>query len=181
MSEVQALVADSPGGSPRRAVSGLESSRLAMLIAVLERRVGLHLSPRDVYASTVGGASLRGPAADLAIAVALVSATLNVVAPIEAVAIGEVGLAGELRRVPSLAQRLSEAARLGYTTAIVPSAATRGTVTLPQLPGMTVIEQPDLWSALRALRLVGPETGVSQSRRDAAVASNAPTTLHALH
>jgi DNA repair protein RadA/Sms len=182
MSEVQALVSDSPGGSPRRAVSGIESSRLAMLIAVLERRVGLTLSPRDIYASTVGGAALRGPAADLAVAIALTSAALDVVAPIDAVAIGEVGLAGELRRVPSLAQRLAEAARLGYTTAIVPAdGGNRGAVPLPQIPGLTVMEQPDLWSALRALRLVSPDAARRSSGRAEAVPARAPTTIHALH
>lgn len=181
MAEVQALVADSPPGSPRRAVSGLESSRLAMLIAVLERRVGLSLTQRDVYASTVGGASLRGPSADLAVAVALTSAALNVVAPVSAVAIGEVGLAGELRRVPSLAQRLAEAARLGYQTAIVPSHGGTGAVPLPTIPGLTVIEKPDLWSALRALRLISHDTGFSPERGERAVARNAPTVIHALH
>jgi DNA repair protein RadA/Sms len=158
MSEVQALVADSPPGSPRRAVSGIESSRLAMLIAVLERRVGLGLAHRDIYVSTVGGATLRGPAADLAVAVSLTSAALHLVPPIDAVAIGEVGLAGELRRVPSLAQRLAEAARLGYARAIVPAYDSPGAVPLPEIPGLTVVERPDIWSALKALGMVGAGT-----------------------
>lgn len=176
MSEVQALVAESPGGAPRRAVSGIEASRLAMLIAVLERRVGLSLSPRDVYASTVGGAALRGPAADLPIAIALASAALNVVVPGEVVAIGEVGLAGELRRVPSVAQRLAEAARLGYTTALVPAGPAAAPT--PRVPGLRVVEQPDLRSALEALGLVnrgGPMEGRSRHVADAAIGP------HALH
>jgi DNA repair protein RadA/Sms len=182
MSEVQALVAGSPAASPRRAVSGIESSRLAMLVAVLERRIGLDLRSSDVYASTVGGAALRGPAADLAIAIALTSAALDVIAPIDAVAIGEVGLAGELRRVPSLAQRLSEAARLGYTTAIVPSAAGNGgVVPLPSIPGLTVVEKPSLWSALRALRLVKAEHAPGAPARGMSVAAASPTIIHALH
>jgi DNA repair protein RadA/Sms len=165
MSEVQALVAAGPPGSPRRAVSGIESSRLAMLLAVLERRVGLSLAHHDVYASTVGGASLRGPAADLAVAVALTSSALDTVPPVDAVAIGEVGLAGELRRVPSLAQRLAEAARLGYSTAIVPAQSGDAVVPLPRIDGLTVLERPDLGSALHALGLVSTGQSASGGRR----------------
>jgi DNA repair protein RadA/Sms len=182
MSEVQALAVGTAAASPRRAVSGIESSRLAMLIAVLERRIGLDLGHSEVYASTVGGASLRGPAGDLAIAVALTSAALNVVMPHDVVAIGEVGLAGELRRVPSLAQRLAEAARLGYSTAIVPSTPRlAGAVPLPSIPGLGVIEQPTLWSALRALRLVRSEHAPDAPGRGMTKVCDPPTIIHALH
>jgi DNA repair protein RadA/Sms len=158
VSEVQALVADSPLGSPRRAVSGLDSSRLAMLLAVLERRVGLALARHDVYASTVGGVGLRGPSSDLAIAMALTSAALNAPLPADVIALGEVGLASELRRVPATAQRLTEAARLGFTTAIVPEHSAPGADRLPAIPGLDIVERGDLWSALRAVRLVGADT-----------------------
>ena len=120
LAEVQALVADSLGGPPRRAVSGLDSARVAMLLAVVQRRVGIRLSNMDVYASTVGGASLRTHAADLPLALAIASAQSGAPLGRGLVAFGEVGLAGELRRVPHTKQRLAEAARLGCRFAIVP-------------------------------------------------------------
>ncbi|MEP6666552.1 MAG: magnesium chelatase domain-containing protein, partial [Nocardioidaceae bacterium] len=103
----------------------------------------------------VGGASLRGPAVDLAIAVAVASASSNVPVPKGTVAIGEVGLAGELRRVPSISQRLNEAARLGFTHAIVPSNGAAAPAALPRIQGMTLVECPNLHAALMALKLVG--------------------------
>jgi DNA repair protein RadA/Sms len=165
VSEVQALVAESFLASPRRAVSGLDSARLAMLLAVLERRVGLSLARHDVYTSTVGGVALRGPSADLAIAFALTSGAMKRAVPAGVVALGEVGLAGELRRVPSVAQQLGEAARLGFTTAVVPEHSGPGAAPLPKIDGLRVVERPDLWSALAAVRLVGA---------DAPTPSNAP-------
>jgi DNA repair protein RadA/Sms len=155
VSEVQALVAESSLAAPRRAVSGLDSARLAMLLAVLERRVGLSLARHDVYTSTVGGVALRGPAADLAIACALTSGARKRAVPPGVVALGEVGLAGELRRVPSLAQQLGEAARLGFTTAVVPEHSGAGAAALPAIEGLTVIERPDLRSALAEVDLLG--------------------------
>jgi DNA repair protein RadA/Sms len=107
-----------------------------------------------VYAATVGGAALKGPAADLAIAVALAGAALNRVVPAGTVAIGEVGLAGELRRVPSLAQRLAEAARLGFRYAVVPADRGPAATDLPPIDGMQVVECADLDRALRVLRVI---------------------------
>jgi DNA repair protein RadA/Sms len=160
IAEVQSLVTTRDGPHPRRAVSGLDSSRLAMLIAVLHRRLGLDLTARDVYASTVGGASLRGPATDLAVAVALASAAVDRAVPVGTITIGEVGLAGELRRVPNLLQRLSEAARLGFTTAVVPASHAPAPARMAEVPGLTVVECPDLRSALRAASL-GPRRVLS--------------------
>lgn len=154
LAEVQSLVTPSSTSQPRRAVSGLDSSRLAMLLAVLQSRVGIMRGPTDVYAATVGGASLRGPAADLAIAISVASAAVNVALPLGMVAIAEVGLAGELRAVPSLAQRLTEAARLGFTNAVVPASHGCSSAPLPAVDGLTVIECRDLYSALRVLELV---------------------------
>ncbi len=159
IAEVQSLVAHSTSASPRRAVSGLDSARIAMLVAVLERRVDLTLSPHDIYVSTVGGAALRGPAADLAVAISLASAALNLVVPAGTVAFGEVGLAGELRRVPSILQRLSEAARLGFTVAVVPRDQGPAATPLPLIDGLTVVECPDLAAALKVLKLVRVPTG----------------------
>ncbi|MGI8701519.1 MAG: DNA repair protein RadA [Nocardioidaceae bacterium] len=149
LAEVQALVAAS-AGQPRRSVSGLDAARLAMLLAVLQRSVGLQCSTRDVYAATVGGASLRSPAADLAVALALVSADAGVALPRQLVAIGEVGLAGELRRVPGIKQRLAEAARLGFGYAVVPSDRGQAAVPVPEVDGLTVLECADIAAAVRA-------------------------------
>jgi DNA repair protein RadA/Sms len=121
LAELQALVAPTVGQAPRRTMHGLDSGRLAMVLAVLERRAGVPLSNRDVYVSTVGGAKVSEPSADLAAAIAVASASLNVQVAQRFVAIGEVGLAGELRRVPGTDRRLAEAARLGFTEAVVPA------------------------------------------------------------
>ena len=151
LAEVQALVTPSVGTQPRRAVSGIESQRLAMLLAVLERRVGLQVGPLDVYASTVGGAALRGPAGDLATTVAIASAATDIAVPTTTVAIGEVGLAGELRQVPNMGQRLAEAARLGFTQAVVPQDHPRAPGHRRGLHGLQVVECADLSRALGLL------------------------------
>ncbi len=151
LAEVQALVTPSPMSSPRRAVSGIDSQRLAMLLAVLQRRVGVAVQACDVYAATVGGASLRGPSTDLAVTVAVASAAANVPVRDGTVAIGEVGLAGELRPVPDIGQRLAEAARLGFAYAVIPSHQHAPTARLPKIDGMTLIECADLHRALTVL------------------------------
>jgi DNA repair protein RadA/Sms len=119
--EIQSLVAPSPLANPRRTTNGVDSSRLAMILAVLHRHASLRLADQDVYLSTVGGAKVTEPAADLAAALAIVSARTGDALPAGTVAFGEVGLAGDLRPVAGLARRLSEAARLGFTTAVVPA------------------------------------------------------------
>ncbi len=155
LAEVQALVTTSVGATPRRAVSGIDSSRLAMLLAVLDRRVGLQLSRLDIYTSTVGGAALRGPSSDLAAAVAIASAATNTAVPASTVAIGEVGLAGELRQVPNVGQRLAEAARLGFTRAVVPRHHQQTPATRRRFDDMQVIECADLFRTLALLNVVG--------------------------
>ncbi len=120
LAEVQALVAGANIPSPRRAVSGLDSSRVAMLLAVLERRGGLKLHDAEVYTATVGGMKVVEPAADLAVALAVASAKRDVSLPPDMIVLGELGLAGELRRVNGVGRRLAEAARLGFTRALVP-------------------------------------------------------------
>lgn len=124
--EIQALVADSDLPAPRRSVSGLDSNRLALLVAVLANRAGIHFARRDVYLSAVGGVRISEPGADLAICLALASAADNRPLPHDLVAIGEVGLGGELRQVAHTARRLAEASRLGFTRAVVPSSAPEG-------------------------------------------------------
>ena len=118
--ELQALVAGKDIPSPRRAVSGLDNSRVAMLLAVLERRAGVRLHDAEVYAATVGGMRIIEPAADLALAMAITSARRDVALPPDLVVLGEIGLAGEIRRVAGVERRLAEAARLGFTRALVP-------------------------------------------------------------
>lgn len=121
LGEVQALVAQSSLPAPRRAVSGLDSARVAMILAVVQRFAQVQLHDLDVYAATVGGMRITEPAADLALALAVVSARRERALPERTVVLGEVGLAGELRRVTGLQRRLAEAARLGFGTAIVPT------------------------------------------------------------
>jgi DNA repair protein RadA/Sms len=122
--EIQALVAPSPLGTPRRAVVGWDPNRLAMLIAVLEARCGVRLGAHDVYLNVAGGLRLTEPAADLAAAAALISSMSGNPAPDDSVYFGEVSLTGAVRAVSHMDQRLKEAAKLGFTRAVVPQAAT---------------------------------------------------------
>ncbi|MCK7627339.1 DNA repair protein RadA [Streptomyces sp. RS10V-4] len=146
VAEVQALTVDSQIPSPRRTTSGLETSRVSMMLAVLEQRGRISaLGKRDIYSATVGGVKLSEPAADLAVALALASAASDTPLPKNLVAIGEVGLAGEVRRVTGVQRRLSEAARLGFTHALVPADPGK----IPD--GMRVLEVADVGEALTVL------------------------------
>jgi DNA repair protein RadA/Sms len=127
LAEVQTLVAASTLEIPRRVTSGLDSARVGMVMAVLQRRASVLLGKQDIYAATVGGVRLTEPSVDLAIALAMASAAADLSVPGSVVAIGEVGLAGEVRRVPGVARRLAEAERMGFRRAIVPA----GTAGLP--------------------------------------------------
>jgi DNA repair protein RadA/Sms len=122
--EVQALVIDSAMPNPRRVTNGVDGSRVAMLLAVLEKRVGHQFSKKDVYVSTVGGVRLVEPAADLAIAIAMASALLDEPIAHNVVAFGEISLAGEVRPVSAAKQRAAEAARMGFTTRFDASSST---------------------------------------------------------
>ena len=118
--EVQALVAPTAFATPRRAVVGWDSGRLAMILAVLEARCGLSFAARDVYLNVAGGLRIVEPAADLAVAAALISALLDVPVPAATVVFGEIGLGGEVRQVGQGPARLREAEKLGFSDAIVP-------------------------------------------------------------
>ncbi|MBW0114072.1 DNA repair protein RadA [Pseudonocardia abyssalis] len=144
--ELQALVTGKDIPSPRRAVSGLDNSRVAMLLAVLQKRAGVKLHDAEVYAATVGGMRVVEPAADLAMALAIASARTDVALPSDLVVLGELGLAGEVRRVTGLDRRLAEAARLGFTHALVPP----DPGTTPK--GMRITEVHDIESVVRTLR-----------------------------
>ena len=121
IAEVQALIAPSNAPQPRRVTSGLDSARTAMLLGILERRAGIKTSAADCFVATVGGVKLNEPATDLATALAIVSSVTDKPLPANSIALGELGLSGELRPITSLERRLSEAARLGFTSAIVPA------------------------------------------------------------
>jgi DNA repair protein RadA/Sms len=111
------------GVPPRRSSQGFESSRLAMLLAVLDRRAGCSLSAHEVFVSVVGGIRVSDPGADLGMCVALASSLRDLAIDPTITCIGEVGLAGEVRHVAQIERRLSEAARLGFTSAIIPASA----------------------------------------------------------
>lgn len=155
VTEIQALIGASVAGSPRRTVSGLDSARLAMVLAVLQRRTQrMTLHDREVFAATVGGIRVVEPAADLAVALAVASGGLNLALSPGLVAIGEVGLTGEIRRVGAVPRRLAEAARLGFRTALVPLGCGPASVAPAAGPmtsgAMTVIEVGDVRGALQA-------------------------------
>jgi len=147
VAEVQSLIAASKLPSPRRATHGLDSSRVAMIIAVLERRARAPIGSSDAYVATVGGVRLTEPAADLAVAFAIASSVLDRPLPQGAVAFGEVGLAGEIRPVTGIPRRLAEAARLGFRTAFVPSGSI-GSGPVPET--MRVLEFRDVAAAVGA-------------------------------
>ncbi|MGO0576535.1 DNA repair protein RadA [Ornithinimicrobium panacihumi] len=145
VAELQALVSEAAAGSPRRTTSGLDGSRLAMVLAVLAQRGGVPLARHDCYAATVGGVRLSEPAADLALALALTSALGDLALPVGTIAVGEVGLAGDLRPVTGLPRRLAEAARIGFREAVVPTGSlTEG----PAPAGMRVHEVATLAEAV---------------------------------
>jgi DNA repair protein RadA/Sms len=163
LAEVQALIAPSPLERPRRTTSGLDGSRVALVLAVLERHCRINAHMCDVFASTVGGARVHEPASDLALAIAVASANYGVSAGSGLVAMGEIGLAGELRKVRDLPQRLAEAARLGFTVAVVPGDRARSgprNAETRTVDGMRVLEVPDVSSALRLLHLTKERHGL---------------------
>ena len=139
LTEIQALVAPSPLGTPRRTVVGLDSGRLSTILAVLEARCGIPFTGLDVFLNVAGGMRVTEPAADLAVAAALVSAREDVAIPAETVLFGEISLSGALRPVGQTENRLKEAAKLGFSQAIAPSRSK-----LVAVDGMSVREMPDL-------------------------------------
>jgi DNA repair protein RadA/Sms len=143
--EAQALIAENKAPQPRRVAHGFDSKRLALLLGVLHRRAGRSLVEYDVFVGAAGGLTVREPAADLAFALAIASAHEDRPLPNDVVVFGEVGLGGEVRRVPGSERRLIEASRLGFTTAIVPRAQER----VPS--GMKIIETDHLSRAIAAI------------------------------
>ena len=120
VAEIQALVSATSFPSPRRTSNGIDYTRTYLILAILEKRLGLRFSSNDVYLNVIGGLDLSEPAADLAIALALISSLTDTVIPDDLIAIGELGLSGECRGVANVSQRVKEAARLGFTKAVIP-------------------------------------------------------------
>jgi len=160
LAEVQSLVTEAATPNPRRGVSGLDAARVAMLVAVTERSVRRRISDKEVYVATVGGAKLADPACDLAVCLAVASASLGRALHADVLAIGEVALSGDVRRVPFLTQRVAEARRLGYerilvprgTKALLPSAGDRGALDGPRITEVGHLE--DALGMLRHLSVV---------------------------
>ncbi len=146
--EVQALVAPAGYGTPARKASGIDPNRLGLLVAVLARRAGIALGSHDVYANLAGGLSVGEPGLDLPLALALASSLRDLPLAAKSVAIGEVGLLGELRSVAGLERRLREAARLGFESAIVPRPS-RGAAQV-EMPGLRIVEVATLRDAVEA-------------------------------
>ncbi|SER76212.1 DNA repair protein RadA/Sms [Propionibacterium cyclohexanicum] len=164
LSEIQALVAPVPNETPaRRVTNGIDFSRVAMVLAVLQRKAHLPLSRNDVYVSTVGGARITDPSADLAVALAVASAAVERNFPRRVLAMGEVGLAGDLRRVPGLERRVAEADRLGFELALVPANSRDRTASRPKLRNLEVVEVSSVAQALGVLDLRRAERGQAQT------------------
>ena len=152
LAEIQALVGTPVAegrdfGNSRRVTSGLDNPRTAMTLAVLELRANIRLSGRDVYVATVGGMKMNEPSADLAVALAVASAAKGLALPSDLVAIGEVGLAGEIRKVTGAQQRISEAARLGFKRAMVPVGSDL------KIPGIEIMEVGRLEQAIAKVKI----------------------------
>jgi len=147
--EVQALVTTTSYGLPQRTANGIDGKRLALLLAVLEKRVGLRVGTFDVFVNVAGGVRLEEPAADLGIVLAVASSLKNSVIEPHTVTIGEVGLGGEIRAVPQLDKRLNEAARLGFKQAVVPPLFSTKNLQVP--PGLQVVHVDRVDAAMEVL------------------------------
>src|SRR5690349_16114831 len=151
LSEVQALVTHTSSERPRRTTSGVDPARVAMILAVLQQHAGIRLHQHDVFVSSVGGARLTEPRNDLAIALAIVSAHRGQSLGRQVVAVGELGLSGELRRVRDLDVRLAEAGRMGFRSAAVPAEATSTVGQSRLMDGLRVVDVDTIATALRML------------------------------
>ena len=159
--EIQSLATQSVLPAPRRATNGVDYNRVAMLVAVLYRHAGVQLLNKDLYISTIAGASAREPSCDLAICIAMASAARSCAIPRTTAALGEVSLTGEVRPIPRLENRLMEAQRLGFSTILIPS---RERVRHPErVSGLTIRRVGTLSQALRALKIPTGAQGGSGS------------------
>ncbi len=144
--EIQGLTNPTTFGNPRRTPNGIEFNRLLLITAVLTRRAGISLTDQDVFVNVVGGLKISEPAADLAVAVAIASSVKDIPVKADTVLIGEIGLSGELRLASRMGDRLGEAAKLGFKTAIIPRRLRSGGVSWPK--DLNVVEVRSLHLAL---------------------------------
>ncbi|HHL43109.1 MAG TPA: DNA repair protein RadA [Hellea balneolensis] len=153
LTEIQALVAQSAFGTPRRAVVGWDSGRLAMVIAVLEARCGINFAGKDVYLNVAGGLKINDPAADLAVASALISSMLDIPLPSDCVVFGEISLSGDVRNATRTDARLKEAEKLGFQQVIsAPIKQQKGKISPSPLPNLAIKTLPELASRIEALQ-----------------------------
>ena len=149
IAEVQALVSPTTSPSPRRTTNGIDYNHMFLLLAVLEKRLGLRFSACDVYLNVIGGVRIDDPGADAAVALALISSLRDIVIPSDLIAMGEIGLAGEMRTIHGAAQRVGEAARLGFSRIALPQRCIDGR--LPPTDGVELIPQKGIYDALSLL------------------------------
>ncbi len=150
IAEIQALVTPTTFPSPRRASNGTDYNRLCLLLAVLEKRLGLKFSQCDIYLNVVGGLRLDEPSADLAIALALISSINDIPIPENVLAMGEIGLAGELRTITDLQKRINESYRLGFDIIAVPQKSLSEKVKKPE--GVSIIPIEAIYEAITLLK-----------------------------
>ena len=150
IAEIQALVTPTTFPSPRRASNGTDYNRLCLLLAVLEKRLGLKFSQCDIYLNVVGGLRLDEPSADLAIALALISSMNDIPIPENVLAMGEIGLAGELRTITDLQKRINESYRLGFDIIAVPQKSLSEKVKKPE--GVSIIPVEAIYEAITLIK-----------------------------
>ena len=151
ITEIQALTADTSFASPRRTANGFDYSRLYLLLAVLEKRLGLHLSTVDAYLNVIGGITLDEPAADLAVALAIISSFKDIAIDRSLIAFGELGLSGECRAVSTPELRIREAERLGFETVVLPRRSYDKLMQTKFKTSVTLVPVKSLFDAVRIL------------------------------
>ena len=149
VAEIQALVTQTAFPAPRRTSNGIDYSRTYLILAVLEKRLGLKFYNQDVYLNVIGGLQINEPASDLGIALALISSLTDTVIPDSLIAIGELGLAGECRGIANIDLRVKEAARLGFSKAVVPAHNAKNAA---KISGIEIIPVKNVYDLLRLLR-----------------------------
>ena len=149
--EVQALLCSTVFGMPRRMATGIDSNRVTLLMAVLEKRIGLNLGNYDAYVNIIGGIKIDEPASDLGIAIAVSSSFKDKAIDPDTVVIGEIGLTGEIRTVSSIEKRISEAQRMGFKTCIVPDGNYKNNIVVEKFAGIKIIPADNLTNALNLL------------------------------
>jgi DNA repair protein RadA/Sms len=149
VAEIQALVTQTVFPAPRRTSNGMDYNRVCLILAVLEKRLGLRFSSHDVYLNVIGGMQIDEPASDLGVALALISSLTDIIIPNDLIAIGELGLSGECRGVANIEQRVREAARLGFTRAIIPH---HNIQSCSEINGIKLIPAKNVYDILRLIR-----------------------------